>query len=1064
MTWTACSGSTACGTVTNSSTLIAGSNTHCSATTVVGTLIVHYIERGRLVAVTGEAGCVGVEFQVLGPLRVIRDGRELILRTARKPRLVLAAMLARADEPVSTDWLVEMVWDEHPPSSARRNVQQYVQQLRLSLGADRIVSHANGYKVVTDGNLDAARFRTLAAEGNEAWTRRDPARAARTIRRALDLWRGPAFADFTDCPAIAAKATQLEQLRLACLEQWAESELACGRHADIVAELTDVVGAQPFHEGLAGHLMLALYRSGRQSEALAVYHGAHDALTGQLGVEPASGLRDLHRRILSADPTLDQPSVARRPLLLPPDVPDFTGRTEDLAWLDRAADATGRTVVISAIAGMGGVGKTALAVRWAYRARDRFPDGQLYLDLRGYSAGEPVRPIDALVYFLRALGIARNDIPSDETGAVNLYRTTIAEKRVLILLDNAHSADQVRPMLPTGPGSLAIVTSRDGLAGLIARQSARRLTLDVLPADDAVRLLSQILGAGTGAADLARACGYLPLAMRVAAATLADQPVHVISEYAATLRAGDRIESLAIHGDADSSVRYVFDRSYQALSGPEQRMFRLLGLVPAADITAAAAAALASLPSGEAEAILARLESAHLVEQQAPGRYAMHDLVHEYAAGLATGHDPEAGRQAALERLLMWYLGHVEAANRHLHPRNLTLPPSGYPVHLESPNAATQWFNAEMGNLIASVEHASKHNLPRLAAWIACGARIQLFKRGTGTDMRRIADAGVAAAVAAGDVRAEALLHLAIAEACFTEGRHHDGLSSASRFHELLEDVDWPEARAAALNLLAVLHLHLGNLNESAGYLEAAIAGHDAATLHRQGAVDLLKHYGDALHRLGLVNMLRGDLTAAASLLEQALFINRLNQHGDHSLATDLVNLGAVYRLQGRHDVALECITEALECYRRTGHPQSMTHGQIQHARVLHDLGRPAEAMSVVSDALRVLEGTAVGVPTVHAWVTRAGILTSLGQSEAAIGILERAEGVASALPNRHTLTEVLIGLALAHRASGDLAAAELAARRARELASENGYRLLLGQALDVLHVLRYHPFAGVLE
>ncbi len=581
-----------------------------------------------------------VEFAVLGSLRVRRDGQDVHIGPAYKSRLTLAALSAQADHAVSVQWLIQAVWGDDPPVSARRNIQLYVHHLRRALGPGRVISRPGGYALLAGEELDAERFRALAARGAAALDTGDAAEGSDRLRAALDLWRGTAFAEFRESDLICDEAARLEQLRLVTFERWAEAELALGRHVDLAVELTGLTQVHPFRETLRAHLMRALYGAGRQAEALEVYRNTRTLLIEELGVEPGPALRQLHEQMLRGETLTMSPghpggtaATAPRhqvrathvsPRELPADVRGFAGREDALAALDEllldGVDGLPGPVVISAIAGTAGIGKTALAVRWAHRVVGRFPDGQLYVNLRGYALGAPIRPVDALGGFLRALGVAAEQVPVDVTEASTRYRTMTAGKRLLIILDNAASAEQVRPLIPGGPRCLVVVTSRDRLTGLIARDGARRVTVDVLTASEAEHVLSHVIGAERVAAEpsavaaLATACAHLPLALRIAGASLADQPGRAIADYVAELAEGDPAHTLAVDGDEDSSVRGAFDLSLRTMPAQTQLVFRRLGLVPLPDFTVAAVAALADLSIPAASRELDRLACAHLVE------------------------------------------------------------------------------------------------------------------------------------------------------------------------------------------------------------------------------------------------------------------------------------------------------------------------------------------------------------------------------------------------------------------------------------------------------------------
>ncbi|HEX2773546.1 MAG TPA: BTAD domain-containing putative transcriptional regulator, partial [Micromonosporaceae bacterium] len=570
-----------------------------------------------------------MEFRVLGPFEVRAGGRLIDVGPVRQRR-ILAALLLHANHAVSLSRLVEVAWDDDPPATARRQVQNRVAALRrvLTPAGGSIDAHGSGYLLrVEPGALDAVAFDKLAERGHAA---SDP----KLLREALLLWRGPALSGLGGT-VLDREATGLEERRLAVLEECLELELAEGRHSQIVAELRTPIAEHPLRERFVALLMVALYRCGRQAEALAAYGELAGRLADELGIDPGPELRRLHEAVLREESSLAAPtppvrvaSGAVTPAQLPADVSGFTGRMADVARLDRLLSdgQIERAVVISAISGTAGVGKTALAVHWAHLVRDKFGDGQLYLNLRGHARDAPLPPIDAVTSLLRGLGVAPERIPPELDDAAALYRTLLADRRVLVLLDDAANAEQVRPLLPGGSANLVLITSRDTLAGLVARDGARRITLTTLDQDEAYALLARTLGPERVAAqpaataELARLCAYLPLALRIAAANIADEAS--IGEYAAQLADGNRLAALAIAGDDQAAVRSVFDLSYQTLSEPVRRTFRLLGLVPGPDVTVDAAASVTAVEPAEARQLLGQLVAGHLIEQRPDGRNA----------------------------------------------------------------------------------------------------------------------------------------------------------------------------------------------------------------------------------------------------------------------------------------------------------------------------------------------------------------------------------------------------------------------------------------------------------
>jgi len=682
-----------------------------------------------------------MEFCLLGPLLVRRGGVVVAVSPGRQ-RVLLAALLLSGNRVVLVDELAEALWGSSPPPSARVSLQNYVLRLRRCLaggGVPRILHQPGGYLISFDaGELDVVRFESLLGAGRQAVRAGSWEVAADRLRAALSLWRGQPLSGVASELLAVREVPRLAELRWQALEARIDADLHLGRHAEVIAELRRLAAAEPLRERLHALLMLALYRDGQQGAALAAYQAARSVLAGELGAEPGPGLRRLQQQVLSADPALAAPGVSGGaggpagtgagqwpgpvvPRQLPAAAAHFAGRAGELKVLDgllERAAGTGDTAVISAITGTAGIGKTALAVRWARQVAGRFPDGQLHVDLRGFGpAGPPVMPGEAIGSFLDGLGVPAERIPAGLEARAGLYRSLLAGKRMLIVLDNARDPAQVRPLLPAWPGCLVLVTSRNQLTGLAAADGAHLLTLDVLTEPEARALLERRLGTGrvTGQAaavtELTRLCARLPLALSIAAARAAACPGLSLTALAAELRGTPaRLDALGT-GDAATDVRTVFSWSCQQLTGPGARMFRLLAVHPGPDITAPAAASLSGVPLPQARHALAELASAHLITEHAPGRYAFHDLLRVYAAEQARARESEPERDAAEHRVLDHYLHTAAAAALLLHPDHepisLNPPQPGVqPEELTSRRQALDWVAAEPHVLLAVISHA----------------------------------------------------------------------------------------------------------------------------------------------------------------------------------------------------------------------------------------------------------------------------------------------------------------------------------------------------------------------
>jgi len=686
--------------------------------------------------------------------------------------------------------------------------------------------------------------------------------------------------------------------------------------------------------------MSALHASGRDAQAFEVYDALCRRLREHLGVEPSAAVQALHVSLLRAQPPA-QPGSAqlgptrRPPAQLPNDMPGFMGREEGLRWLDGLLEGSGgATAVISAVAGMAGVGKTALAVRWGHRVRDRFVDGQLYINLQGYAATAPMSPLVALGQFLRALGVPAAKVPSDGDEAAALYRTEMAGRRMLVVLDNAATADQVRPLLPGTPGCVVLVTSRDMLTGLVAVDGARRLDLDVLPPGESVALLARILGddrvaaAGDGAARLARACGHLPLALRIVGANLLSQSDVELDRCAAALTSGaERLEALRVAADERASVRAAFDASYRRLPADVARGFRLLGLHIGPDITVAGMASLTGLPMGRAREIFAELARAHLIDEHQPGRYALHDLVRAYAAELVQSAASAVERHGATVRLLDHYLHSAFSAtlllDRDRDPPPLAPPTSG--ARPESPAdyaEALEWFTTEHAVLLAAVDHAAANGFDARAWQLAWTMTVFLDRQGHWHDWAATARSAVVATERLGDRPGQANAHRYLAGALmrlrqFDQARVHYG-----RALELFEQTGDTLGQARTnRNLGQTWHRE----------------GHDAKALdHARRALDLYRAAGHRQGEASILNVIGwysrtlGDYREMINSCQQALdLLRELDHRPGQADAWD--SLGFAYHHLGDTEQAIACYEHAVDLYDQLGH-------RYEHAETLVSL------------------------------------------------------------------------------------------------------------------------------
>ncbi|WP_405429212.1 BTAD domain-containing putative transcriptional regulator [Micromonospora sp. NBC_00617] len=883
-----------------------------------------------------------MRFGILGPLRV--GGGESTV-TAGRDRVVLAMLLLRAGRLVPIEELVDAVWEERPPATARAQLQTCVSRLRrrfteLGLAPETIITDPVGYGVRTaPSDLDAEVFARGVEEARAASAAGRLADAGERYRSALALWRGPALGGVPS-RSVRRRAQALDEQRLTALEECVDVELRLGHAAELIDELAESVDQHPLRERLRGQLMVALSSGGRQADALAVYREGRRSYAEDLGIEPGAELQALHQRVLAGDLALAGREI--RPIApvrsLPRAIGDFTGRQQTLARLAKDVEAGAR---IQLIDGMAGSGKTTLAVHLATALADDYPDAQLYIDLHGHSERTPLTPSAAVATLLRQLGVPVERVPTNQDDRLALWRTELAGRRALLVLDNAATADQVTPLLPNGSHCLILITSRRRLVGV---DEGRPSSLPVLDTDEAVELLGHVVGvdrvaAEPGAAtEVVRRCGHLPLAIRLAGARLAHRPRWRIADLAERLTS--RPDPLAEFEAGDRSVGRAFALSYAQVSLAAQRAFRLLGLHPGVRFDDSVAAVLAELPLPDAQHLLDELVDAHLVEEAEPGRYRLHDLVREYARTLVAEPERAVERRDGIERLLDH---HLHVATTIARKRELSTAHSlivvAEPIRADLVSIAAEqgsaWLDENLPLWTALVRLAETERFLRHCWQLARACWHAQFEGGRLDELIETHSAGLRAAEELGDDRAVATM----------------------------------------LNYLASAHYRLGDFSESTRLMERSLE------IFRQ--LGLRREYRNTLGNLGTSYAANFEFRRARECYDAARALaTRMGDKG--ALANELNNLSMTLLLWGRNDEALRTARRHLGIAREVGDPRRV-------GNALGHLGMLRHRMGDVGPAGRLLRAALHIKRQVGARFGEGEVLNEIGMMECEAGRPERA-------------------------------------------------------------------------
>ncbi|WP_199551716.1 BTAD domain-containing putative transcriptional regulator [Streptomyces sp. N35] len=992
-----------------------------------------------------------MEFRLLGAVQAWTDAGPVELGPARQ-QTVLAALLVDANSAVSVEQLVDRVWGERPPPRATHTLYSYVSRLRRLLPDMINRGPGGGYVLTADASrIDVHRFRRLLGQAGEA---DDEARAVALFQEALALWRAEPFAG-ADTPWFNAVRETLRKERWAAELDCTERRLRLGQHAELLSALAERSALHRLDERLAALYMLALYRCGRQADALAHYRSVRGVLAGELGIDPGQDLRRLHQAILDGGAGLCAPAapaaapppsasawVVQSQLPLAP--PDFAGRDGLVDHLEELLTSPAAVPVV--VSGSPGVGKSALAVHLGHRLRPVFPDGQWYVRLLG-TTGRPRDPAEVLSGLLRACGLDGDAIPEALDDRAAAFRSRVADRRVLLILDDAADAEQVRPLLPGTAGVSVLVTSRPDIRGLTASHGAHPVPLTVLEQGEAHDLLAGVLGGQRVAAEpeaaarLAELCARLPLALRIAAANLGARPGTSLAAYAQELTEGSRrLARLSIAGDRQAAVRTAFDHSHAALAQGTARLFALLGLHPGPDFTAEAAGALAGVSESEAEHLLDELATAGLVQRTAADRFQFHDLLRLYAQELAEA-DPE--RESAWERLCTWYLATADAATAFGYVGSVQLPrPRTESDRFADRHQALAWLESERAHLVAVITHAAESGPYPIAWQLADQLRPYFYRRRHYPEWEAAMTAGLRAARQQGDAAAEAAMHHGFFLMRQHAGRIQDALEAVHLAREGYRRAGFIPGEAAILTNLALHYGQRGQMRHALGWQEQAIAL--ARSLGRANSL------GRGLNMAGLIHTYLGEFDRALARTTESLEITRAAGQESLLISPHINRAIARYGL-GQYEEGVADATEALRLCEEHQQRHSEAGANEVLARIHRDTGRTELAHTHAELALPIARATGDTSNLADCLTTLAGLHRVRGRLDTALAHLTEALHLTRRCDARHQQAEAHVGLAHVHEDLGEPALAAEHAERALSIARELELRPTERRALTVL-------------
>ncbi|SCF17959.1 DNA-binding transcriptional activator of the SARP family [Micromonospora tulbaghiae] len=1007
-------------------------------------------QRERLEA-TGPA-----RISVLGPLQVTRAGQPTDLRAGRH-RVVLARLALTPGRPVGREELIHLLWGDAPPTSATNVVQTHISRIRRLLEpAPRpdqppsVILGSGGYELPADAErLDLVGYRSRLLEAGAPAL--PPERAFELLLDALDMWHGDDAAQ--DVPELSGDPliTALAEERVEAAVRLARLGEVLHRQREVLPLLRRLAGRHPWHESLHARLVVALAAAGQQAAAIEAFESVRQRLAEELGVDPGRELTEARQAVIGGqgDRSAGTPADTRAvvtPRQVPAPPADFCGRAEELReleWALRYPD--GGAPVVRVISGMAGVGKTSLALKAAWGVRRDFPDGQLYIDLRGGGEDRPVAVGYALARLLRALGVEARAIPGDEDEAAALYRSVLADRRVLIVLDNAHNAAQIRLLLPGPGGSAVLVTSRNQCEEL---DGAATTLLPVFTSDEALHLLRIKLGAARVHAErrdaeaLVDACGRLPIAVRLVAGRLVGHPESTVAEVLQGLTdEGSRLAQLSL---GDRTVTSSFAISCRALPSAVVEVFQAAALIPGEDFSAAAVAALLGSEQRGVRATLDHLVTENLLQPGgAEGRYRYHDLLRLYALRAGETRETPVDRGAALARLYTWYLTRTASAMTLLYPDMVRLPMEVDPAENPFPDvdAATAWLGQEAANLVAAVEVAATDGHGARSWQLADQLRGYFFVSGDVVAWLASGSAGLAAAEAAGDMRAQAAMHQTLGQAHWAAGKHHLASAAYRRGIAAARGSGWLVGEAYLSHNLGLVQAELGHPDEARDLYQRALDLGTGPEFHHVRAV--------TLNDLGTLCHERGQLTEAAGYLTAA---QRLNERSARHLSAmaNRHNLAMVLRQMEDFEPARAHFAAALDYYRRTGSTLRELSVLDELSQLDRQLNEWVSAAHNAAEALRLarkLRNLRAEAATLNTLAF--ALLGSRAVDDARTRFTESLS-ISRKRGFQYFECQAAIGLAEAALLEGAAEEAYGTAKDAVLIASRNAYRVLHGDALLV--------------